>query len=56
MRFESLKHSLCAVRPLQLINLASPASVRFWCSMAADSDSVVVYEASWEVLAPLRDC
>ena len=40
---------------LQSIKPTSCATVRFWCAKAADSDSVVVYVLSWEVLSALRD-
>lgn len=40
---------------LQLIKPTGSAVVRFWCAEAADSDSLVVYVLSWEVLSALRD-
>lgn len=40
---------------LQLIKPTSSAPVRLWCAKAADSDSVVVYVLSCEVLSALRD-
>lgn len=40
---------------LQLIKPTGLAAVRFWCAKAADSNSVVVYVLSWEVLSALRD-
>ncbi len=40
---------------LQFIKLTSSAPVRLWCAKAADSDSLVVYVLSWEVLSALRD-
>lgn len=46
-------HRFCQV--VQLIKPTGSAVVRFWCAKVADSDSLVVYVLSWEVLSALRD-